>query len=120
MKKPNYIKKRKQEIKIKAIKVALLKKAMKKQWGFKWYQKDLNQIDFFKDLKYFNEEVLDVLLTGEPGSLPEAIILINDWIQLECIMTKFNKKRYSIGVGKTLFAMIDAQRILYYQINDLK
>lgn len=50
-----------------------------------------------KDLKHFEEEVLDVLFYGCPETTREAIVLINSYYDLEYRAVNFERKIYVLG-----------------------
>lgn len=63
----------------------------------KLYIKDSDLKILLKDLKYFEEEVLDVLLFGCPETTREAVGLINSYYDLEYKAVNFERKIYVLG-----------------------
>lgn len=102
-------------------KQGILRRLMKKFFGYKWYQFNRKQVrTFLKEVRYFPEELCDYLLEVSPHNLNDAKQAINDWLHFESKMTEFPRQKYVEGNGKNLFKLIQVQRNHYYLVNNLK
>jgi hypothetical protein len=74
----------------------LKRKKVSKYLKFK-IKNDPDLKKLIKDLKYFEEEVLDVLFYGSPETTREAIVLINSYYDLEYRAVNLERKVYVLG-----------------------
>lgn len=83
-----------------SMKVGLAKKELSKEMVF------ISMIEkktFIRDLKNFNEDVLDVLLIGRPRTVEEAKHLVNSHLDLESRIHNIERKYYELGKAKEIF-----------------
>lgn len=101
-------------------KQGLLRKLLKKYFGFRiWHFRRKQVRAFLRDVKHFPEELCDFLLESRPRNLEQAKKDINSWLYFESKMTNFPRLIYEEGKGKNIFNLINTQRTHYYILNNL-
>lgn len=59
--------------------------------------------EIIKELKYFPEEIFDLILIAKPERISGVFNLINSHLHLESIIREDERKVYSIGRAKQIF-----------------
>jgi len=94
---------------------ALLIKMMKKDVFPRKRLKSHNEI--LKDIKSFNEELIDYLFILRPSGKKSFVDAVNVWLDLECRIIEAKPELYIIGRGEELMKKINSLRIEYDKKN---
>ena len=92
----------------------LLKKALKRQFNYKWYslKKDKQTKQILRDVKFFPEELIDFLMEIKPQNKKQLKTYINDWLHLEAKATNSKRLYYEFGKGEKIFREIYRNRLI--------